>query len=404
MIVEKGSFNISNSIQWSQYVIGTGQLNRTYSQLSMTSIDIFNFNFPSTCIIGGLAAQSCAYPATVDALTLGAIATLQTFVHQTYMLLRTSRIRRRDITMVLTPHDSTTSSYSRFVAKETAAYMVFMLRSFSCVEGFAFETKRLSSVTSNKISLPFSLSYRRAPGIFGHLLSQNSIVDSTGLRAFGRNATIAYVITQEDWCDGPDPIHTTVEFASLFLVGELTTIGTTTCGVIYDGFITSSPTMAPSKNPTFPSSSPTLSPSKNPTFIPTASPTIIPSLFPSVSPSTSRSPTNRPTSKGAVIDMSTGLSLPNGKYWLEVGFVNINDQIWTSVASVGTTFTDAVIFTSLPDIGGSLYTQGVPTSTRIRNVISSGTVSFQLKVSFYFSSFPLLFLIYISVSVPVLVR
>ncbi len=89
-------------------------------------MDVFVFTVPNTCRIGGISGQTCAYPTIVDPTVLGAIATIQTFIHQTYMLLRSSRIRRRDITMVLTPHDSTISSYFRFPQKETAAYMLFM--------------------------------------------------------------------------------------------------------------------------------------------------------------------------------------------------------------------------------------------------------------------------------------
>jgi hypothetical protein len=90
------------------------------------------------------------------------------------------------------------------------------------------------------------------------------------------------------------------------------------------------------------------------------------------------------------IDLRT--NAPALRPWLELGSVAVNDATWSTVStqfSLGIPFTNPVIFTSLPDLGGELYTQGTATSTRIRNVVvDAGQVSFEVKVQHLIYSSP----------------
>jgi hypothetical protein len=68
--------------------------------------------------------------------------------------------------------------------------------------------------------------------------------------------------------------------------------------------------------------------------------------------------------------------------WMETGFVMVNDATWASVSSLGTEYVNPIVLTALPDLGGELYTQGLATATRIRNVVNSaGQVTFEVKVT-----------------------
>jgi hypothetical protein len=250
--VEQGVYNLSNY----QFVIGTGQVNRTSSTLlngtQKISSQYFTLPFPTNCI----GSSDCFYPPSLPLAGLAAIATIQSLTTDGYLLLRVSRLRRKDIEIVLTPHDSLDSSYFDFPF-ETAAYMVFETGiTIACLEGLAFETRIFTSITSDALPFSFSYEYSTPPGVFGLILTQNSVTDSTALRCFNRNTSFAYVITQEDSCDGSNPIHTTPETAGLLLVGQLSQTGETTCDLIYN-VPTDTPTSAPSGTPT---SAPTIEP------------------------------------------------------------------------------------------------------------------------------------------------
>ncbi len=65
--------------------------------------------------------------------------------------------------------------------------------------------------------------------------------------------------------------------------------------------------------------------------------------------------------ESVVVDLSIGSPLETGRYWLENGFIDASDSYWTTVTSMGSSFVNPVIFTSLSDIGGSIYTSGIPT-------------------------------------------
>jgi hypothetical protein len=63
--------------------------------------------------------------------------------------------------------------------------------------------------------------------------------------------------------------------------------------------------------------------------------------------------------------------------WIEGGYSNMDDQSWTRVTTILTTFVNASVFVSLPDIGSS----GFPAIARVRNVVKSGQVSFYARIS-----------------------
>ena len=86
-----------------------------------------------------------------------------------------------------------------------------------------------------------------------------------------------------------------------------------------------------------------------------------------------------------VIDLITGQKIK--KQWLSFGLANLNTAYWVSLQSESSfqAFgpTSTIVLMSLPDLGGPLATDGVPTATRIRNVTydaGTGRVSFQAKV------------------------
>lgn len=83
---------------------------------------------------------------------------------------------------------------------------------------------------------------------------------------------------------------------------------------------------------------------------------------------------------GQSIDLRTGVRVTHA--WMETGFVDVGDAEWVTVSSIGQEYVQPIILTALPDIGGELYTQGVSTATRIRNVVNTGgQVTFDVKVN-----------------------
>ncbi len=82
---------------------------------------------------------------------------------------------------------------------------------------------------------------------------------------------------------------------------------------------------------------------------------------------------------GVIIDMTTGGQFASN--WLEVGVANITDRYWTTVTSQYSSFVTPAIFTALPEHGGLTYSSGVPTATRLRNILTvGGRVTWQMKV------------------------
>eukprot|EP00602_Paraphysomonas_sp_CaronLab_P003918 CAMPEP_0185017106 /NCGR_PEP_ID=MMETSP1103-20130426/60_1 /TAXON_ID=36769 /ORGANISM="Paraphysomonas bandaiensis, Strain Caron Lab Isolate" /LENGTH=966 /DNA_ID=CAMNT_0027546363 /DNA_START=40 /DNA_END=2940 /DNA_ORIENTATION=+ len=235
IVVNKGVYNISNH----HFVVDSGEINRTHHQLAGVgdTVDVFNFEFPRGCNASA-PEDICVFSQDVPLGNLGAVSTIQTLQYETYMLTRTSRIRRRDITLILTPHDSADPNYFRFPMKETVGYMVFETGVvISCVEKMTFETVRFDDVTSQALYYDYFYSYRYPPGIYGSLISQNSFVDSTGVRVFERTSNDAYVITQEDQCVENQTIHTTEESVAALVVGEISGTGDEICSVRFTGLL-----------------------------------------------------------------------------------------------------------------------------------------------------------------------
>ena len=79
-----------------------------------------------------------------------------------------------------------------------------------------------------------------------------------------------------------------------------------------------------------------------------------------------------------MIDMISGAV--QQEYWLEGGYTDAGDQEWVSVSSLLDTFVEAVVFISLPDVGGNTSDDGFPVIGRVRNVVNSGRVSFDVKL------------------------
>jgi hypothetical protein len=252
-VAEYGAYNVSSQYM---FVIGRGIANRTSPTLGTAfAYEFHQLDYPTGC--GPYSNLTCAFPQSYPREELGALATFQSFIHQEFLLLRIQTLIRRYLKIVVTPHDAADPAYyARFKEPETIGFMVFRTGiTLDCVERMTFETKRWDTVTSRKLYFPFAFNYLATPGVFGIIVTQNSLVDATALRVFARTTSEAYIITQEDYCDEADPIHTTNESASVLVVGE-TLLGQALCDVIY-----SAPTAAPTSFPTF---SPTESPTNGP--------------------------------------------------------------------------------------------------------------------------------------------
>ena len=136
------------------------------------------------------------------------------------------------------------------------------------------------------------------------------------------------------------------------------------------------PTKLPSKNPTrTPSASPSVAPSTSPSHLPTAPPTS-PSVSPTLSPT--RDCPERSSNYTDVVDMIS--KAPVTTNWMEGGYANMDDGSWTRVTTILTTFVNASVFVSLPDIGSNGVSGGFPAIARIRNVVSNGQVSFDARI------------------------
>lgn len=81
------------------------------------------------------------------------------------------------------------------------------------------------------------------------------------------------------------------------------------------------------------------------------------------------------------IDKLTGLELTSP--WLETGFLYVDDKEYITITTKSTNFnSNSVVFISLPYLGGDLYTEGLPVTARLKNIISSsGKLTFSVKVN-----------------------
>ena len=72
---------------------------------------------------------------------------------------------------------------------------------------------------------------------------------------------------------------------------------------------------------------------------------------------------------------------PVQRYWMEMGFMRIDNLAWVS-ATTSEAFEDPIVFASLPDIDGDTHEDGYPVTIRVSNTAENddGTFSFSLKV------------------------
>jgi hypothetical protein len=74
-----------------QFVAASGEVNRTHRELSGDSQDIVNIDFPTGCDVNA-PDDICAFNSSIEVNTLGAIASINTFRHETFMLIRSNRL------------------------------------------------------------------------------------------------------------------------------------------------------------------------------------------------------------------------------------------------------------------------------------------------------------------------
>jgi hypothetical protein len=240
--------------------------------------------YPTGC--GVYLNESCGFPSTDPVEELGAVSGIQSYVHPEFLLLRLSFVARHFMKMILTPHDSSNASYyARFEEPETVGYLVFRTNVTDACGRMHYQTKRWNDITSTKLLFSYAVEFNVTPAVFGMIITQNSLVDATALRVFNRTPKNASVITQEDMCDGPDPVHSTAESASAFIIGR-SDVMTELCDWIsltYDpsGAPTGAPTSLPTGVPTgLPTGVPTDTPTGVPTYQPTSTPTVAPTNGP----------------------------------------------------------------------------------------------------------------------------
>jgi hypothetical protein len=72
---------------------------------------------------------------------------------------------------------------------------------------------------------------------------------------------------------------------------------------------------------------------------------------------------------------------PVQRYWMEMGFMRIDNLAWVS-ATTSEAFEDPIVFASLPDIDGDTHEDGYPVTIRVSNTAENddGTFSFSLKI------------------------
>ena len=275
LVAEKGVFLLDNHT----FVVATGLINRTTNNLLNRS-NWFYYSHPRGC--NGNYAVPCSYPTSLPTTQIGAIATIQTLVFNTYLLLRVHTTQRTRIGMILTPHDSLQPSYfSSFNKYETVGYVTFETGfALTCIEGVQFETASFSPITSTFFQFVYKNTYSQPPYAFGMLVTQASLTDSTAIRVFNRTKTRARAITQEDQCASEQVVHTTPERATMFIFSLIPPGSGIYC------FSNDDPTSVPTRAPTrMPTSTPTSVPTHLPTSSPTVAPTTSPTDFPTFEPS-----------------------------------------------------------------------------------------------------------------------
>ena len=382
MVVEKGAWNLTGAF----FMVGSGDITRKNSVVSDDD-NFHRYDWPVGCVSSTVSCLFANPPPGDDAnYYLGAILQLQTLVNDRLLIPRLKVIRKRFMRVVLQPHDSSTASYYEVSETEELGYMSFETNiQISCVEGISIETWAYRDVTNVKLDVEFNYFYATPPGLFGVIGTSTSLADATGLRAFSRTQGSASIITQEDQCVDEETEHTTGETVYAFVSGlQNLQLSCTKCMHKF----TPEPTYEPSALPTHsPTSTPTAPPTSFPTLLPTVSPTSFPSMADSAAPTLGEpaAPSSVPTTcEGIVNRTSDVINMISGEvhdeYWLEGGFTDAGDQEWVSISVLLDTFVDAVVFISLPDIAGDTSDDGYPAIGRVRNVVTSGRVSFDVKL------------------------
>ena len=417
VVIQHGAYQLSGT----QFMIGDGPITRRDSSSTATvnngnAVRVF---YASNCsgVVG-----TCTHSGSDD--TRAAIVQLQTNVNTIdngkdfFLYVRIRVVFSRHIQLVLTPHSSLDSSIYAISTPETVAYMVFDTPlNLLCLEGIVLETNKFNGVTSNAVSVGYSNSFLQPPGLFGSI-STVSLVDATVLRQFSNTVNSGNLITQEDQCADEQTIHTAQETAYALVMGEVAGSSSLSCKAYVDigsdaptRTPTRSPTPSPSATPTaIPTPLPSASPSAVPTTAPTAatgSPTVaptsatpVPSRAPTSSPSLepnsdpTLSPTHAPSSSPSTAPSAAPLSGPLdlqtmtsvAHTWFEVAFTNIDDRRWYTVTTQNKDWVkNAVVFVSLPDIGGPTYDDpsNVFLAPKLRNIVRNGdnSVSFDLKLT-----------------------
>jgi len=306
IVVEQGAYVLDGH----NYIITKANVTRSVSQFTAQT-DFVAINFPLGC--GGVSTR-CSFPSGVALANLGFMSSLQDLVYDKFLMVRGQSINRNLVRVQIWCHDTNVSSYYIMTTPTSAGLMAFESGyNTSCVEGISFETARDDNVTSRILYHKLINKYDFAPGVFGMLISTNSLVDSTGLRVpAGSVTTTQYgVITQEDTCLDEQQIHTTPESTGTFVAGDSTSAkATLTCFIKYTSSNqpTPIPTSKPSPSPTV---LPTSAPSKTPTVKPTASPTTVPTHTPTASPTAI--PTTTPSSAPSVKPTASPTSTPTLK-------------------------------------------------------------------------------------------
>lgn len=200
LIAEKGAFNMSNSYIF----IDDGPI----TKLSLTvsdSLNMIDFFYPSICI--ALENSKCRFPVST---IVNAIAQIQTFVNDIFLLVRGFNIVRVKAVFTLQTHQSFDSSYALITSAETLGYMAFQSTfKILCTEGYIFEAV-LAYTTSDLQSI--FLQYPVTDGsssIFG-IVKTLSGLDPVNLQYVAVNATTATVTVRlvEDLCLDEETTHT----------------------------------------------------------------------------------------------------------------------------------------------------------------------------------------------------
>lgn len=214
MVVEKGAYHLLGST----YIISSGSVYRKSATINDQFVWI---PFTPGCNASS-PTSSCAFSANVSTTDIGAITQIQTLNNDLFLMSRAQIIQRRRIKVALSPHDSVDLSYYVLPYNETVGAFAFVTgKTVKCVEGLSWETKRFLGVTSLKLEYVYYNTYNFPPGVYGSLVTYESLVDSTGIRAFDKTSTSVYIITQEDKCYDEQVEHTTEEDVGLFIVGSV---------------------------------------------------------------------------------------------------------------------------------------------------------------------------------------